>query len=205
MHTNSLLIFREHVAQHIPRAARVLEVGPDASPSSFARECGCPHRWETADLAAEGGQWRDDHSEATILMVDEYTIPVADGTYDVVFSAQVMEHVREIWTWMAELARVTKAGGQVITITPVSWPYHEAPVDCWRLYPAAMEAVARFAGLEVELSWWGSLEPSPSRRTYPGVGADPPRNSPRASRLKKLLGWPVPVAYDMVTIARKPI
>jgi hypothetical protein len=106
---------------------------------------------------------------------------------------------------MLELARVTKRGGRVITISPVSWPYHEAPVDCWRIYPAGMETLSRYAGLEVEFSWWGSLESQQSRRTYPGAGSawDRSLRFLLRARLKRLVGWPVPVAYDMVTIARK--
>jgi SAM-dependent methyltransferase len=210
MHVNSLLIFREHVAHRIGGEDRVLEIGPDGDPSTFCREAGLPPRWESADLAEQAGAWSVDSSKASILMPNEYEIPVPDGSYDVVFSAQVAEHVQEIWTWMRELARVTKPGGQVITISPISWTYHEAPVDCWRMYPAGMGALSRFAGLAVEHSWWGSLEPAPSRRTYPGTGEAqiwglaPSRRGGRwADMVRRAVGWPMPVAYDMVTVARK--
>jgi len=206
MHRNALLVFREHVAARIPRDGRVLELGADADPSTFALECGHPAGWDTADLAAEAGVWSGDHSAAAILMPSEYEIPVADGTYDVVFSSQVAEHVREVWTWMVELARVTKPGGQIITISPISWTYHEAPVDCWRIYPAGMDAVSGFAGLSVEFAWWGTLEPPDSKRTYPGCGADWDRPNARGLKhtVRRLVGWPMPVAYDQVTVARKP-
>jgi SAM-dependent methyltransferase len=207
VHDNSILIFRKYVAHRIPQDGRILELGPDSSPSSYCREAGCPRGWETADLAAHAGSYSWDQSAANVLMPSEYEIPVSDGSYDVVLSGQVVEHVREVWTWMVELARVTKAGGHVITISPISWPYHEAPVDCWRIYPAAMEALCAFAGLTCEFMWWGSLEPKPSRRTYPGEGADivAPRSTTLRSKLRAVIGWPAPVSYDMVTVAAKPL
>ena len=138
-------------------------------------------------------------------MSSEYDIPVPADSFDVVLSGQVAEHVREIWTWMRELARVTKPNGQVITISPVSWTYHEAPLDCWRMYPAAMQAVSEFAGLTVEFAWWGSLEPKPNKHTYPGNGDYPHRQEITVrERVKRAIGWPMPVAYDLVTVARKP-
>lgn len=206
MHDNSLLIFRKFVAQRIPIDGRILEIGPDASPSTYCREAGLPGGWETADLAAHTGSFSWDQSTADVLMRSEYEIPVSADTYDVVLSGQVVEHVRAIWTWMRELARITKPGGRVIIISPISWPYHEAPVDCWRIYPAGMEALCAFASLSCEFSWWGSLEPKPSRRTYPGAGADSfsPRQGTLQSRIRRLIGWPQPVSYDMVTVALKP-
>lgn len=206
MHENSLLAFRTHAASFISATDHVLEIGADGAPSTFCREAGNPERWDTADLAAEAGLWSGDQSRATILMSSEYEVPVADNTYDVVFSAQVVEHVREMWTWMKELGRITKPGGRVITISPISWPYHEAPIDCWRIYPAGMEAVCGWAGLSIEHSWWGSLEQPPSRRTYPGASSGGAFDRPpsMATRLRRAVGWPHPVAHDLVTVARKP-
>jgi SAM-dependent methyltransferase len=195
-----------HVAPRIPRDGLILELGADGDPSSYARECGLPAGWHTADLQAEAGNWSGDGTSATILMPSEYEIPVDDSTYDVVLSGQVIEHVRAIWTWLAELARVTKPGGSIITISPVSWPYHEAPVDCWRIYPEGMRALAEYAGLRVDFAWWGSLEPAPTRNAYPGTGRDdygppPPRWS---SLARRVVGWPSPMSVDLVTVAVKP-
>lgn len=208
MHVNSRLAFQEHAAPRIPHNARILEIGPDKTPSTYCNLAGNPPGWETADLASQAGEWSIDHSVAQLLMPNEYEIPAPDNTYDVVMSGNVAEHVPQIWRWMAELARVTKPGGQVITVSPISWIYHEAPVDCWRMYPAAMEAISEYAGLTVTYSWWGSLERLASRRTYPGAGDDEGWGHPYQGRgwkglVRRVLGWPVPIAYDLVTIATK--
>jgi ubiquinone/menaquinone biosynthesis C-methylase UbiE len=138
-------------------------------------------------------------------MTDEHSIPAEDASFDVVLSGQVIEHVREPWRWISEVARVCRAGGVVITVNPVSWPYHEAPVDCWRIYPEGMRALCTSAGLVVEESRWESLEERP-RRWYPGPSRDQDlgRRGLLMNRVKGLVGWPLPIAFDTVTVARKP-
>jgi len=113
--------------------------------------------------------------------------------------------VAKIWRWMPELARVTKPGGLVITISPTSWPYHEAPIDCWRMYPEGMKALCDDAGLVVEKSFYESLELPDSIRSIPGRSPEwqPPRLR-LAYRILGKLGFPVERAYDTITIARKP-
>ncbi len=48
-----------------------------------------------------------------------------------------------------ELSRVVRPGGYIVTVNPVSWPYHEAPIDCWRVFPDGMQALLDDAGLEM--------------------------------------------------------
>ena len=36
---------------------------------------------------------------------------------------------------------IISPNGYIITINPVSWKYHEAPVDCWRIYPEGMKTI----------------------------------------------------------------
>ena len=80
----------------------------------------------TPSVAVEGSEehrfMEGAPSAFTHLMKSEYELPVEDGSYDVILSGQVMEHVRHIWRWMPELARACRPGGHVITIAPVSWP-----------------------------------------------------------------------------------
>ena len=99
-----------------------------------------PHRWtRRTDINPEG--W--------ITCINEYKYDVADNSFDVVFSGNVSEHVKELWTWMAEQFRILKPGGHVICHNPFSEPYHEEPIDCWRIYPSGMRALMEWAGFEV--------------------------------------------------------
>ena len=60
---------------------------------------------------------------------EEYSYPIEDNAFDIVFSGQLMEHVRNICRWVDELKGITKNNGLIIIISPISWSYHEAPVD----------------------------------------------------------------------------
>ena len=211
MHLNSRLLFERYAAPYFADASRVLEIGPDRVPSTYWELAGRrPSEWHTADLQAAletGGsdRWAGAPSAFTYAMESEYQLPVEDEAYDIVLSGQVMEHVRRIWRWMPELTRVCRAGGHVITISPVSWPYHEVPLDCWRVYPEGMRALSEEAGLEVEVCRCESLEPEPSRNSYPGLSyAEVPPGGRLREAVKRRLGWPLPVAVDTITIARKP-
>lgn len=198
MHPNSRLLFEAYATQHFEPDMRVLEIGPDVRPSRYERSVQARLRnvrWEAADIAGS-----PDH-----LMADEYSIPVPDGTFDAVVAGQVIEHVRKVWLWMREVARVVRPGGLVVIIAPVSWPFHEAPVDCWRIYPEAMRTLADEASLDVVDCRFESLEPPRTRRSYPGGNRDnlDPDRSMKA-RLRKLVGWPQPAALDTILVARRP-
>jgi SAM-dependent methyltransferase len=200
MHDNSKLLFDRYAMRYFERGIRVLEVGPDAVPSSYqsmvasARPGDGPACWETVDLAARPGM--------THAATSEYAFPIATSSYDVVVSGQVIEHVRKPWVWLRELARVCRPGGHVLTISPVSWPYHEAPVDCWRAYPEGMRALYEDAGLEVLEARWETLEPRGLLPRCPRPVSD---HAPGlVYKLARWLRWPLARSYDAITIGRKP-
>jgi SAM-dependent methyltransferase len=155
MHLNSKLIFDKYAKPLFKPGMKVLEIGPDAFPSTYQTSVGDSSiTWDTADFASSIYYT----TKATYPLTDEYQFPIPTGEYDVVLSAQVIEHVRKCWVWIKEVARVCKPGGLVVTINPISWPYHEAPVDCWRIYPEAMKALYEEAGLQVQTAAYESLE-----------------------------------------------
>jgi SAM-dependent methyltransferase len=201
VHRNNLRQFERHGRAHVLPGARVLEVGPDAAPSTLRRLVAADVTWETLDLAPRPGV------ALTHQARDPYRYPLDDDAYDVVLSANVVEHVPRVWTWMRELARVCRPGGVVITLGPVSWPYHESPVDCWRIYPAGMRALCEDAGLEVVVSEWGSVELEWLDRRMPGR-LRAKRAWQRLSGVfllwHALTGLPPEGAYDTITVARKP-
>jgi SAM-dependent methyltransferase len=209
MHANSKLIFKRYAPDYFLPGARVLEIGPDRIPSSYCDAIGDQSlRWETADLSS-APMPAPGVPQTTYVMQTEYDIPTPEDTFDVVLAAQVVEHVRRIWEWVPELARVTKPGGTVILISPISWPHHRVPYDCWRIYPDGMQTLCDEAGLHVILSHAESLEPVFSRRRYPGIGYDwsfygRSTAGRLIERAKGLVGWPMPTALDLITVARKP-
>ncbi|MBL9119616.1 MAG: methyltransferase domain-containing protein [Phycisphaerae bacterium] len=197
MHENSELLLREYGAEYLPKQGMLLEIGPNGFPSTYQAAYATPSlTWHTLDLY--------EHPQLTFTAKSENQFPIPDNTYDVVLSGQVIEHVRRPWVWMKELSRVCKVGGVVITVNPVSWPYHEAPLDCWRIFPDGMQAIYEDASLDVILSRWESLEDRQYRRHVPGRSAEyQPRKLRLAYQLLGRIGLPVECAYDTITIGRK--
>ena len=90
----------------------------------------------------------DINPDGWVECIDDYNYDVVDNSFDVVFSGNVSEHVREIWTWMKEQHRIIKPGGFMVCHNPQSEPYHEDPIDCWRIFPEGMKALIEWAGFK---------------------------------------------------------
>ena len=85
-----------------------------------------------------------------LLLPVPYSWPnIKDGEFDVVISGQCIEHVPMPWRWMKEIARIVRPEGSVCIIGPHSWEYHQAPLDCWRVWPDGLRACMEDAGLAV--------------------------------------------------------
>ncbi len=198
MHRNSKLLFDKYAREHFPAGRKVLEIGPDVSPSNY-RKTADPAgamTWDTVDFPRD--------FPTTFALTEEYHFPIPADSYDVVLSGQVIEHVRKVWVWMKEVARVCRPGGLVVTINPVSWPYHEAPVDCWRIYPEGMRALCDDAGLDVVYCEFESLEAKEFHAALPGRSPEwQPKFVRRAFKMLNRFRFPVECAFDTITIARK--
>ena len=153
MHLNSELLFTKYAKEYFKSDMSVLEIGPNTLPSRYYRLVGNRTiRWDT--LGLDSSRWK----HLTYRSKSEYDYPVESNSYDIVLSGQVLEHVKKVWIWMKELSRICKKGGHVITINPISWEFHEVPVDCWRVYPDGMKALYDEAGLKVILSVFEGLD-----------------------------------------------
>jgi SAM-dependent methyltransferase len=79
------------------------------------------------DVFYEGG----DYSEQIPVGLERYisrmdaNIPFADGSFDIVVSNQVMEHVADLDGALAEIARVLKPGGVALNVFPHHGVWHE--------------------------------------------------------------------------------
>jgi SAM-dependent methyltransferase len=91
----------------------------------------------TAGEVAAGGR-------LSTLLADAGRLPFADGTFDVVIAAEVLEHIADDRTAMTELGRVLRPGGLLAVTVPRWWPervcwalsreYHEVPGGHVRIY-----------------------------------------------------------------------
>jgi len=115
-----------------------------------------------------------------IVLSDPYRIPLADAHADLVISGQALEHSEFFWLSFAEMTRILKPDGFLFLIAPSAGPIHRYPVDCYRFYPDAYAALAKYAGCDLIETWlddrgpWNDL-----------VGVFRARGAPRLPRDRK--------------------
>lgn len=82
------------------------------------------------------------------------SMPLDDGSFDVVLCTQVLEHADDPATAVRELHRVTAPGGRVLLSTHGTQVFHPNPVDYWRWTHTGLEKLFRangdWARLDVE-------------------------------------------------------
>jgi 2-polyprenyl-3-methyl-5-hydroxy-6-metoxy-1,4-benzoquinol methylase len=123
MHENSRLAFEAEVLPLIQPGWCVMDVGAPRGNRGHREQLvarGCDYWY--SDLSNKGHQKK-------ITWLDEYRMDCDDNRFDAVVTGQTLEHVKWIWVWMKELARVTKPGGIVASISPITWAEHRYPVD----------------------------------------------------------------------------
>jgi len=88
-----------------------------------------------------------------LVLDDPYRIPVDDQSIDIVLSGQMLEHCEFFWLMFREMVRVLRPGGYIFLIAPSAGPEHRYPIDCYRFYPDAYRALARYANCELVEVW----------------------------------------------------
>jgi SAM-dependent methyltransferase len=75
------------------------------------------------------------------VMQHPYSIPARSRSVDVVVSGSVFEHVPFFWASILEIARVLRPNGLLFFTVP-SRGHKHSPIDCWRMYPDGIRAIA---------------------------------------------------------------
>lgn len=194
MHKSSL----EHVGHLTERylangsAPHVIDIGSYDVNGSYKPFFDKPGwRYTGVDLAAG--------PNVDVVLQSPYRLPFDSFSVDVIVSGQAFEHVEFFWLTWLEMARVLKPGGLIFLIAPSRGPEHRFPQDCWRFYPDAYRALARYAGmelLEVGTDWEPHADPdsAPWGDTV-GVFRQPPLSPLRRLRraaMQRLRYWTVP-------------
>jgi len=88
-----------------------------------------------------------------VVLNSPYQIPLPDGSVDVVISGQTFEHCEFFWDSFKEMVRILSPTGYVFLIAPSAGPIHRYPVDCYRFYPDAYIALAKYANCHAVEIW----------------------------------------------------
>ncbi len=84
--------------------------------------------------------------------------PPAMGTFDLIVSQAMLEHLVDPYRHVSDLAAQLNPGGHLILHThPPGFPYHRHPVDCIRFYPDWFEEAANRLGLSIAQRYIGNL------------------------------------------------
>jgi SAM-dependent methyltransferase len=83
-----------------------------------------------------------------IVATDPLHWPVEDSFYDLIFSAQCLEHVDDLQAFMTECYRCLIPGGVTIHVVPSTGPYHAYPIHCWNIQKDGMQWLLNVTGFE---------------------------------------------------------
>lgn len=109
----------------------VLDVGcADRKPAAFLR---ADARYVGLDHYQTATQWYGTRPD---VYGDAGSLPIADQSVDCVLLLDVLEHLREAASGIAEIHRVLKPGGLLVLQVPFLYPIHDAPLDFsrWTTY-----------------------------------------------------------------------
>lgn len=123
----------------------VLDIGGANVNGSYRSLFPAPlYNYLTADISPSG---------VDIILEDPYSVPLPDSSIDLVISGQMLEHCEFFWLTFQEMVRLIRPDGFIFLIAPSAGPIHRYPVDCYRFYPDAYAALARYAHCYLEACW----------------------------------------------------
>lgn len=135
-------LVREYVIDQDRPLRRVLDIGSTDINGSY-KTLFDPKSVEYTGLDLAPG------NNVDVVCDNPYRYPFDAETFDLVISGQAFEHIDFFWLTILEMGRILKTGGLIFLIVPSRGIEHRFPVDCWRFYPDACSALARWADLDL--------------------------------------------------------
>ena len=132
---NGKLFFDTYVA-HLGNVT-VVDIGAQDVNGSLRDVCPANAQYIGVDFANARG--------VDIVLTDPYTLPFENDSVDVVVSSSCLEHSEMFWLVFNEVLRTLKPTGLFYMNVPSNGAFHRYPVDCWRFYPDAGNALIKWA------------------------------------------------------------
>ena len=157
----------KRVLDKLPPKAVIVDVGCGAGNSvvffrSLLPEC----EWIGVDITDSPEVRERKRTDAKFLEFDGINIPLPSGSVDLVFSRQVLEHVRYPEESLKDIARILKKDSFLVGQTSQLEPYHS--YQYWNFTPYGFKEIAASAGIPLIEIRPGIDGPTLVRRTYEG-------------------------------------
>lgn len=136
----------EGVLKKYPAGARVLDVGcGDGRSIDHFRRVDPATKWHGLDIEGSPEVLSRTRNDASFHAYNGTEIPFEDGSFDIVYSCQVFEHVRHPEAVLREIFRVLAPGGTFLGSVSYLEPYHS--FSLWNYTPYGWYTLLGAAGL----------------------------------------------------------
>lgn len=197
------------------RPGRALDVGAAGGGNTRVLRA---HGWQATALeyGADGAAVARERGLA-VLRADATALPLADASLDLVVAFDVLEHLVDDDSCVAEVHRVLRPGGTFLVAVPADprlWSEHDVAVDHVRRYTRpTLRAVLERGGFDIDsvASWNVLLRPVVALRRRSSSGSDLVALHPlvnaglraviTAERYLPVKGWP---GVSLLVRARRP-
>jgi ubiquinone/menaquinone biosynthesis C-methylase UbiE len=157
----------KRIKDKLPSNPVIVDLGCGAGNSvDFFREVfpGCT--WVGVDIKESPEVRERKRTDATFMDFDGINIPLPTESADLVFSRQVLEHVRYPEELLKDVARILKRDGFMVGSTSQLEPYHS--YQYWNFTPFGFKKIANDAGIPLKEIRPGIDGLTLVRRTYEG-------------------------------------
>jgi SAM-dependent methyltransferase len=132
-----------------PAPAVVVDLGCGRGNSVSAFRAQDPDvTWIGIDIGDSMEAEQRTRTDVPFVQYDGWDVPLANASVDVVYSHQVLEHVRDPSFHVGEITRVLRPGGAFIGSTSQFEPYHSR--SYWNFTPLGFQALVEDSGLRLE-------------------------------------------------------
>ena len=170
--------YKRLIDTHTTNRKTMLQIGADKGNHSQSKEFWGVDKYINLDI-------QNDNSEYTVVGdITDCKNLFDDETFDLVFTSDTFEHLKEPWKAAKEIVRVLNPGGIVFISTAFSWRYHPVPIDYWRFSPQCLSFL--FEELDCIETNWDNLN---RRQPIQGSTREDTCPTDHINKAVKLEGW----------------